>query len=91
MTTKTLDTLRKAAYEMVDKYFDAGGDPECILISKKDFINNQPAIQKLINESRIEELREVIDMAIIMQKIYPVIPLEKVSDRLKKLKLESEE
>lgn len=37
-----MSELRAKAYEMVDKYFDAGGDPDCILMSQKDF-RNSPA------------------------------------------------
>ena len=40
-------------------------------------------IEREKREARISELREVIEMAEILQKIYPVIPLEKVSKRLK--------
>lgn len=39
--------VRQLGYDLVDKYLDAGGDPELVIISQKDLANLTKSIDKL--------------------------------------------
>ena len=49
------EELRKKAYEAVDAYLDAGGQLPLIVVNQ-DWLEKQPIIEKLLSETRIDEL-----------------------------------
>lgn len=56
-----------------------------VVISKKRWNDCIDALEELCCVQRIDELKEVVDMAEMLDGVHPVIPLEKVSERIKLL------